>query len=104
MQVNKLLTGVKKFLNYFVKITKLFLFIVLPEFIGIKFNFCNKFLNRTGIISYIILRMFNYNSEEAKAKLKELREATYKGVKQWRLDLAELIVLKANLINFFELY
>jgi len=51
---------------------------------------CSAGMHRTGTMSYTLLRLNNkLTSEQAYLKLKDIREDTYNGVSDWRIKLAE---------------
>ena len=59
---------------------------------------CAAGIHRTGTIGYTILRMSGYEPSEAMAKIKIIREDTFKGVGDWRIELAEKYLVP-NLIK-----
>ena len=54
---------------------------------------CAAGIHRTGTISYSLLRLNGRSPLEAYAELKVMRKATYEGVGDWRIDLAEKLIL-----------
>ena len=50
---------------------------------------CAAGIHRTGTVGYSLLRMSGLSREESVSALKFIREDTWKGVGDWRLDLAE---------------
>jgi len=54
---------------------------------------CAAGIHRTGIFTYSLLRVQNLSPEESRKKLKDLREATLKGVQDRRLEYAEEYII-----------
>ena len=50
---------------------------------------CAAGIHRTGTMAYTIMRLSGYSAEEAMGNLKVMREDTWKGVGDWRIELAE---------------
>ena len=50
---------------------------------------CAAGIHRTGTTSYTLLRWTGLNPDEAMLTLKGIREDTWKGVGDWRIELAE---------------
>ena len=50
---------------------------------------CAAGIHRTGITAFILNRMDGLDSKVAYETLKLMREDTYKGVGEWRIELAE---------------
>ena len=63
---------------------------------------CAAGIHRTGTLSYSLLRMDGREAKEAYETLKVMRLATYEGVGDWRIALAEKLILPSimnNVIN-----
>ena len=54
---------------------------------------CAAGIHRTGTLSYSLLRMDGKDGKEAYETLKVMRQATYDGVGDWRIQLAEKLIL-----------
>ena len=46
-------------------------------------------MHRTGILAYLLLRIFGFGAEEAYSNLDAIREETYMKVGHWRIQYAE---------------
>jgi len=57
---------------------------------------CAAGIHRTGVLSYTLLRCSGFNTrEKAMEGIKKMRQHTHDGVKDWRIDLAEEMILPA---------
>ena len=54
---------------------------------------CAAGIHRTGTIAYTLLRLSGRTRADAMEDIKKIRMDTYKGVGEWRIDLAETIIL-----------
>ena len=54
---------------------------------------CAAGIHRTGTLTYSLLRMDGKTPKEAWDSLKLMRTATYEGVGDWRVQLAEKLIL-----------
>ena len=50
---------------------------------------CAAGIHRTGVVAYTLLRMDGKDKKEAYDTLKDMREATHRGVGDWRIKIAE---------------
>lgn len=48
-------------------------------------------IHRTGIITYMLQRMFGFSHDDAFSNLNSIREATYNGVGMWRINLGNAL-------------
>ena len=55
---------------------------------------CAAGIHRTGTVSYSLLRLDGKAPREAYETLKLLRQVTYEGVGDWRIQLAETMILQ----------
>mmetsp|Transcript_5925 Transcript_5925/g.8138 ORF Transcript_5925/g.8138 Transcript_5925/m.8138 type:complete len:103 (-) Transcript_5925:226-534(-) len=61
---------------------------------------CAAGIHRTGVLSYTLLRFGGFSTrEKAMEGIKKMRQHTYDGVKDWRIDLAEEIILPAVVVE-----
>jgi len=65
------------------------LFVTLKEQKHRALVHCAAGVHRTGVVIYFIQRMFKFEPDQAYSNLQEVRQETYKGVGDWRIQYAE---------------